>query len=142
MATRYELFNEVTFVAYVKSAIDRSVLKERIKKAERNRLEQPYSVLTDAMLCDLSHEDSEISRVERNCRTFQTQGINVPIYNEKLGEALSCLMPRDREIILLYFFIGTKTQAIARIMNISPATVRRHRKTAIRKLRDYLEAAI
>jgi len=139
MATKYEAFNEVTFEAYIKSAIDKSILKERLKKVERGQLEQPYSVLTDAMLYKLSKEDAEISQLEKDCQVFRVQGANIPVYSEKLGQALSYLMPRDREIILLYFFLGIKTEAIAHIMNINPTTVRRHRKTAIRKMRDYLE---
>ena len=35
MTTRYEAFNEVTFEAYIKSAIDKAILKERMKKAAR-----------------------------------------------------------------------------------------------------------
>ncbi len=139
MATKYESFNEITFEAYIKSAIDKSILKERLKKAARCKLEQSYSALTDTKLYELSQEDAEISHIERNCRMFQVQGINVPVYCEKLGQALSYLMPRDREIILLYFFVGAKTKSIARAMNIDPTTVRRHRKAAIRKMRDYLE---
>lgn len=142
MATKYEAFNEVTFEAYIKSAIDKSILKERLKKAERGQLEQPYSVLTDTMLYELSQEDTGISQVERSCRIFRVQDANIPVYNEKLGQAISYLMPRDREIILLYFFVGEKTEAIAHMMNIDPTTVRRHRKTAIRKLRDFLEDSI
>jgi len=139
MVTKYEAFNEVTFEAYIKSAIDKSILKERLKKAKRGQVEQSYSVLTDAMLYELSQEDAEISLVERSCRMFQVQGVNIPVYGEKLGQALSYLMPRDREIILLYFFIGAETETIAHTMNIDSTTVRRHRKAAIRKLRNYLE---
>jgi len=139
MATKYEVFNEVTFEAYIKSAIDKSILKERLKKTERCQLEQSYSALTDTKLYELSKEDAEISHVERNCQMFQVRGINVSVYSEKLGQALSYLMPRDREIILLYFFVGANTKAIAHALNIDPTTVQRHRKAAIRKLRDYLE---
>lgn len=139
MATTYETFNEVTFEAYVKSAIDKSILKERLKKTERGQLELPYSALTDTMLYKLFQEEAGISRVERSCRIFRVQGKNIPVYNEKLEQAISYLMPRDREIILLYFFLEVKTEAIAHMMNIDPTTVRRHRKTAIQKMRDYLE---
>lgn len=139
MTTRYEAFNEVTFEAYVKSAIDRSILKERLKKAERGQWEQPYSALTDAMLYELSHEDAGISQAERSCRVFQAQGVTVPVYSEELGQALSYLMPRDREIILLYFFVGEKTDRIAHMMGIDPTTVWRRRKAAMQKLRELLE---
>lgn len=139
MATKYEAFNEVTFEAYVKSAIDKSILKERLKKAKRSQSEQSYSMLTDGMLYELCQEDVGISQVERGCQIFRVRSIDISVYSEKLGQALSYLMPRDREIILLYFFVGARTKAIAHMMNIDPTTVRRHRKAAIRKLRSFLE---
>lgn len=139
MATRYEAFNEVTFESYIKSAIDKSILKERLKKTARSQWEQSYSTLTDAILYEISHEDTGISQAERNCRIFQVRGANIPVYGEKLGQALSYLMPRDREIVLLYFFIGEETERIANMMNIDPITVRRRRKAALQRLRDFLE---
>lgn len=140
MGTRYEKFNEITFEAYAKSAINKSILKERLKKAARGQREQSYFTLTDAMLHEISCEDAGIKQAERTCRVFQVRGLNISVYGEKLGQALSYLMPRDREIILLYFFVGEKTDKVAHLMNIDPATVRRRRKVTLRKLRDYLEA--
>ena len=139
MTTRYEAFNEVTFEAYIKSAIDKAILKERMKKAARGKWEQPYSTLTDAMLYGLSLDDAEIQKVEATYRVFQVQGISVLVYGEKLGQALSYLMPRDREIILLYFFLQESVDEIACRFGIHPTTVRRHCKAAIRKMRDFLE---
>lgn len=43
MDARYEQFNELSFEAYIKSAIDKSVLKARIRKAARQEKEQPIS---------------------------------------------------------------------------------------------------
>lgn len=139
MATRYEEFNEVTFESYVKSAIDKSILKERLKKTARGQWEQSYSTLTDAILYEISHEDTEISQSERSCQIFRVRNVNIPVYGKKLGQALSYLMPKDREIILLYFFVGEKTDRIACMMDIDPTTVRRRRKAALQKLRVFLE---
>lgn len=41
MATRYESFNEMTFEAYVRSAIKKSVLKKRIKKTAQDSWDKP-----------------------------------------------------------------------------------------------------
>lgn len=140
MATRYEAFNEITFEAYVRSAIRRSVLKERIKKTARGKLEQSYSTLTDAMLYALSPEDEGMNRAEVNCRIFYVRDIKIPVFGETLGQALSWLLPKDRDIVLLYFFRQKKTDEIARELKICSGTVRRRRKAALQKLRDYLEA--
>lgn len=140
MATRYETFNEVTFEAYVKAAIDKSILKERLQKAERSRWEQSFSTLTDAILYELSHEDAGIIKAEKAPWVFHVWDTDISVYNERLGQALSLLVPRDREIILSYFFLQARAEEIAHRMNIDPTTVRRRYKKAIQKLHDFLEA--
>lgn len=139
MATRYESYNEVTFEAYVKAAIDKSILKERLKKAERSKWEVSLSILTEAILYELSHEDAEIARAEKDPCVFHVWGTDIPVFNERLGQALSLLVPRDREIILSYFFLQAKAEDIAHRMGIAPTTVRRCYKKAIQKLHDFLE---
>ena len=139
MTSRYEAFNEVTFEAYIKSAVDKSVLKGRLKKAARSQCEPSYSTLSDAALHALSHEDDGIKQAERSYRIFQVRGTSIPIHSERLGQALSSLMPRDREIILLYFFVGKKTAQIAKMMDVDPTTIQRRRRAAVEKLRDFME---
>lgn len=139
MATRYEIFNEMTFEAYCKTAIGRSVLKERLRKAEKAKREQPLSIFTDAMLYEISCEDAGSEQTETVCRTFYVRDVAVPVHGEKLGQALSYLMPRDREIVLSYFFLGLTVKRIAQQLGITPATVTRRRKAAVAKLRDLLE---
>lgn len=123
-----------------KKAIENAVKKERGRKTARGKLELPLSVLTDAAFYALSPEDEEPNRVETDCRVFYVRDIKIPVYGEKLGQALSYLLPKDREIILLYFFRQAKTNEIASRLKVSPSTVRRRRTAALRKLRDYLEA--
>ena len=134
--------DEITFESYVKAAIDKSILKERLKKRERNKWEKSYASLTGAMLDALSYVDAGIERAEKCCRVFHVQGTDIPVYDERLGHAISILMPRDREIILSYFFLQDKTEEIAHRMNIDPTTVRRRYKKAVQKIRDYLEGTI
>ena len=138
MTTRYEAYNEMTFEAYCKTAISRSVLKERLRKAEQGKREQPLSIVTNAMLYVLSCEDTGIEQTEAACRTFYVRGVAVPVHGEKLGQVLSYLMPRDREIVLSYFFLGLTVKKIAQQLRISQATVTRRRKAAVAKLRDLL----
>lgn len=140
VTTRYETFNEMTFEAYCKTAISRSVLKERLRKTERGKHEQSLSIFTDAMLHELSYEDAEIKLPETACRTFYVRGVAVPVHGEKLEQALSYLLPRDREIVLSYFFLGLTVKRIAQRLEITTATVTRRRKIAVAKLRDLLES--
>lgn len=141
MATRYEAFNEITFEAYCKSAISRAILKERLRKAERGKREQALSIFADAVFYELPYEEAERKRTKTACRTFYVRGMAVPVHGEKLGQALSYLLPRDREIVLSHFFLGLTVKRIAQLLGITPPTVTRRRKAALQKLRDYLEAA-
>ena len=96
-------------------------------------------MLTDAVLYALSTQNDETSQLEKPCQIFNVQGMNVPIYHEKLSQALSHLMPRDREIILLYFFKGLKDTKVAPLVHMSRPTVSRRRKAAMKRLRELME---
>lgn len=139
--TKYEQFNEMTFEAYCKKAIDNSILKERQKKAARAQVEQSFTVLTDADLYALSKEGGSEGQPEEPCHTFHVEEMNFPVYDEKLSFALSYLMPRDREIVLLHFFKELKDAQIASFVHMSRATVARRRKAAMDRLRELMEHA-
>lgn len=140
MDKRYMQFNEITFEAYIKSAVNKSVLKARLKKAERGKLEQTFSMLSDAVLYTLAAEGTAAERAEMDCRVFEVRGIHIRVYGYELGQALSFLLPKDREIILLYFFLGLSDQRIARVTGTSRTTIQRRRTEALGKLQDLLEA--
>ena len=142
MDNRYEQFNEITFEAYIKSAIDRAVKKARKKQADREQREQSFSTLTDAILYSISQKDTEIrqaEQVEQPRQAFFVQGENISISVDKLGQTLSLLLPRDREIVLMYYCQKMNDKKISHILGISRSTVQRHRNNVIKKLRTLLE---
>lgn len=142
MDERYIRFNEITFEAYIKRAIDRSVQKARLKKAEKGKSEQTFSMLSDAVLYTLAAEGTAAERAEMDCRVFEVRGIHIPVYGYELGKALSFLFPKNREIILLYFFLGLSDQQIGRVVGSSQTTIQRRRTEALKKLQDILEAIL
>ena len=103
------------------------------------QLELSFSVLTDAVLYALSTQSDGTIQPEKPCRTFNVQGMNIPIYHKKLSQALSHLMPKDREIILLYFFKGLKDARVAPLVHMSRPTVSRRRKAAMKRLHELME---
>ncbi len=139
--TRFEKFNEMIFESYCKRSICNAIQKERQKKADRGQLEQSFSALTDAVLYALATERDKADQAEEPCQVFHVQGMNFPIYNQKLAWALSHLMPKDREIILLYFFEGLKDIKVAPLVHTSRANVSRRRKAAMERLRELMEDA-
>ena len=137
--TKSEIFNEILFESYCKKSVGNAIKKEREKKTARGKLELPFSALTDAVLYALSTQNDGISQLEKPCQIFSVQGMNIPIYHEKLGQALSHLMPKDREIVLLYFFKGLKDARVATLVHMSRPTVSRRRKAAMKRLRELME---
>ena len=139
MDKRYTQFNEVTFEAYIKAAVDKSVLKARLKKAARCEQEQTFSMLSEAFLSTLAADETENERAEMDCHTFNVRGIKIPVYGKKLADAISYLLPRDREIILLYFFLGLTDKKISEVIGCSRTTIQRRRADALEKLEKSLE---
>lgn len=137
--TRYEQFNEMIFEACCKKSIGNAINKARQKKAARAQIEQPLSTLTDTNLYALSKEDKSVDWLEEPCHIFQIQGLNFPVYDQKLSCALSHLLPKDREIVLLHFFSELTDIKIAPLLHISRSTVARRRKAAMERLRELME---
>lgn len=140
MATRYERYNEITFDAYCKSAVDKAILKERLKKAGKGQREQPLSSLMEKDIPAVPMDKSEQGCLEDTELTFQVSSEIITVKGVKLGQAIACLLPRERAIILLRYFRGMRDGEIAQRLNMARATVQRKRKKAEAKLRLFLEA--
>lgn len=137
--SRFEIFNEIMFEAYCKKAVSNATKKERQKKSKRGQMEQSLSTLTDAALYSLATGSDEAEQPEQSCQTFHVQGMNIPVYDPKLSKALSYLMPKDREIILLYYFKRLKYAQIAPLVHISASAVSRRSRAATKRLRELIE---
>lgn len=130
----------MTFEAYCKKAVGNAVKKERGRKTARGKLEVSLSTLTDAALYTQPIEDDGDSTLEEPYRTFRFQEMLFPIYDPKLSQALSYLLPKDREIILLHFFKGLTDAKVAALVHTSQATVFRRRNAAMKRLRELVES--
>ena len=141
MNKRYEIFNEILFESYCKAAIDNAVLKESMKKNARGKWQLSLSALTDAVMYALVEQDTEIEH-EGHYHTFSVQGLDIPVFNDRLAQTISYLLPKDREIILLYYFLGMTDERIANTLSMTTPTVNRRRKAAKQKMRSFLEGTI
>lgn len=134
---RYEDYNEMLYEAYCKAAIDNAILKARQKKTAHGQLVSSLSDLSDADLFTLA-EVQEPEPLDKPS-TYHIQGQTIQVRDQKLGQALSSLLPKDREILLLYYFLGLRDEAVAKRLNMSRATVQRRREKAQKKLKTILE---
>lgn len=138
MRTKYNLFNEATFDAYCRAAIDNAILKHRMRKRERLQQELSFALLEDNALYTLVY-DMDLDSVVEDGYTVYAGNMAIPVKSKMLGQAISSLIPKDREIIMRYYFMRLRDEEIAKVMSISRATVARRRNKAVEKLRAILE---
>ena len=139
MDRRYEQFNEMTFESYIKRAIDNAVNKVSKKQTEREEWARSLSSVTDADLYSISPKDAEIKSVGQTGRVFRVQGEDVSVYDEKLGEVLLSLLPKDRKVILMYYFLKMTDEKISHVLGVTRAAVQQRRNNAMKKLHALLE---
>lgn len=142
MTTRYERFNELIFEFYCKTCIDNAIAKERKRKYILAQRERSFSALTNAELYALSQNQTEFEEIEEEHELFFVRGNTFQVQDSRIGQALSYLLPRDREIILLYYFAEMNDDEIAAELRMSRATVQRRRTLAKLKLKELLEDGI
>lgn len=136
--SRYEHFNEITFEAYCKAAINNAVLKVRQRRAAREKREVLLADLPENALYDVGAEDKKLERAEAERRVFHVRGIDVAVSDERLARAISYLLPKDREIVLLSYFAERTDGEVSQRVKLSRPTVQRRRKAALDKLREML----
>ena len=139
MDERYDRFNEITFEAYCKAAIDKGVLKERRRKALRAEKEVPFSTLADIDKQAVPAEDEVIDHLDHGEIFFVIDGQVIMIRSLRIGQAISFLLPQEREIIVLFYFAGKKDVEIAKRFHVDRTTINRRRRAAEQKLRELLE---
>ena len=95
--------------------------------------------MTDADLYSISPKDAEIKSVGQTGRVFRVQGEDVSVYDEKLGEVLLSLLPKDRKVILMYYFLKMTDEKISHVLGVTRAAVQQRRNNAMKKLHALLE---
>ena len=64
---------------------------------------------------------------------------DISIYDETLGQALLSLLPKDRNVILMYYFLKMTDEKISHVLGVTRAAVQQRRNNAIKKLHARLE---
>ena len=89
MNERFERYNEITFEAYCKAAIDNAVHRGVRKKERRAELEPPLTELNDAVLFRLDPTDAPQEAVLEEAITFEVCDQHITVHNAALGQALT-----------------------------------------------------
>ena len=70
---------------------------------------------------------------------FLVSGKEVIVDDERLAMALSRLPQLRREVLLLYYFVGYRDEAIGRLYGRCRSTINRRRNVALKQLRKEWE---
>ena len=73
---------------------------------------------------------------------FKVSGFDVLIKSELLAKALNTLPEKKCNIVLLFYFLDMSDEEIGKLLNVVRMTVFRHRKSALTKMKQYLEGKV
>lgn len=134
----FYLYQEENFDAFSKSTIKRisaKIFNEIAARAEREITLSALSFRDEQKLCT---EDTYA--LEDDGILFWVQGKPVVVHDNVLGQALSALPPKRRDVILLFYFTDRNEPQIGQLLHLStPAANYRHGK-ALTRLKEILEA--
>ena len=121
-----------------------ALAKKTLKGAAKNyQIELAKCASREVSFSDLS--ESELAQLftmdeyESDYFHFQVSGFDVLVKNELLAEALNALPEGKRNIVLMSYFLDMSDAEIGDLLNVVRTTVFRHRKTALAKIKQYLE---
>ena len=134
----FYLYHEENFDSFSKSTIKRfsaKIFNEIAVKSERETLLSALSFTDEQKL----YTEDAYSLEDDGIR-FLVQGTPVVIHDPMLGQALSALPPKRREVILLFYFVDRNEPQIGQILHLSTQAVNYRHGTALERLKEILEA--
>lgn len=135
-AQEFATYQEQTFDSYVKRLIRNESADAKRELARRAKREIQLSALSPAEISTLTSRD----KYHPEQVTLLVRDHKINILDPDLGQALSFLSPKWRDVLLLHYFLGESDTQISARLNMTPGGVRHRRKVALSKLRCVLEA--
>lgn len=132
----FTTYQEQTFDSYAKRLIRNEGADAKKELARRANRESQLSALSPTALSALTVEDTY--HPEKVTLFVRENEVNV--FNAVLGQALSFLPPKWRDVLLWYYFLDESDEAISVRLNMTTAGVRHRRKVALARLKGALEA--
>ena len=124
---QYDALAKKTLVGEAKS--------HRRTLAKRAAREVTFSDLSESELAQLFTTDE----YESDYTAFDVCGIEVRVLDDDLAEAIKYLSEKDREILLMYFFLGMSDTEIGDRLKINRSTSFRSRKNSLEELKKKLK---
>lgn len=131
MDERYKHYNEMTFEAYCKRAIDHAVIRGRAQKSRKARDEVSLYALPENVLARPCEELEAVINGKGASALFHVDGLDVIINDEEIAGVLRSLRPQWRDIVLLAYFMGKSDAEISEDMKLTRSAVQRRRTSAL-----------
>ena len=133
MDERYIRYNEITFVMYCMTSIDRAISRGRKEKDRQARIEVPLDEWRG--LEDTSQRGGmERNEIELPEAVFVVEGLKVPIVDPDLAKALLSMPPQKRNILLLAYIIGDNDAELGSVLHVSKSAAQRRRIAALKRI--------
>ena len=130
-------------IEYAFNAFCKIVLRYEAVGAWRDlKRKEAREISLDYLMTERFFEPSAMDRYfekQDKPTVFFVLGKKVIVDNERLAKALSKLPKLRREVLLLYYFIGYRDEAIGRLYGRCRSTINRRRNVALKQLRKEWE---
>ena len=134
----FRLYHEQTFDSFSKRVIKHIAIDIHNAEAALSKVEVSLSTLPYSETAKLSAEDTyDLS--DDVCARFDLLGIPIEVHDPALGQALSSLPPKRRDVVLLFYFADQNEPQIGKLLNITTMAVNSRRRKALAALRELLE---
>ena len=114
----------------------RHVVKDYQKKLKRRQKEETlFCELPEIVVENLAVWDD----YDTDYTIFNVCGNDIRVYDDELAEALKQLSERNRETLLMYYFLEMSDTEIADVMNYTRGAVFKHRRRALEAMKEILK---
>ena len=114
----------------------RSVVKDYYKELNRRKNKEiSFSELPDVLVDKMAVWDD----YETDYTIFSVCGIDIRVLDDELAEALKKLSDRNRENLLMYYFLEMSDTEIAKLQNISRSGVFQNRYNSLELMKKILK---
>lgn len=131
----FQRYQEQTFDSYAKRLIKNESIDARRELARQADREVSLSSLSYDDLLAVSQEDKYL---------FEKLGVHsragkVEVFDRLLGQAIMSLLPKWRDVIVMYYFLDMSDEKIGGVLQLTAGAIRHRRQVALERLKTMLE---
>ena len=133
---QFHRYQEAIFDSFCMKTIENASRTIRRRLSEQARKEKSLSDLSAAELCLISASDS----YDLAADTFSVEGETVAIRDPALAAALRSIPPKQRDVILLFYFLDKSEPQIGGMLRVGTTGIHKRRMRSLDRLRAVMEA--